>query len=149
CSQSRQCGRSHRPHMSTRPTCKGAKSRESGGATASECLSNTEEEVEMTGPLRIELSGARYTSHRVRHSVKTGERRWIQIVTEIEPDRADRSLVMHPYPDRMGNVVEVALGVGVLVEAQFRALLAPAKQIVHHVTRLGENVAHVMKERKA
>ena len=46
------------------------------------------------------------------------ERGRIQIVSEIEAHRANRSLVSHPYADGMGNIVIVALACRGLLQAE-------------------------------
>src|SRR5437660_11568692 len=89
-------------------------------------LPNTKEEIEMTGPLGSELGLRGDVVHRIGNCLKTGKCRRIQIVSEIQANRADGCLVMHSHTDRVRNVVEIALGVGVLVHAEVGIFLTPA-----------------------
>src|SRR5437588_3909573 len=120
-----------------------------GRGYASECLPNAKEEIEVTGSLRNELSRGGLSVHLVCHRLETGKCGRIQIVTEIQANGTDRSLVMHPHSDRVRHVVKVALGIGALVETEVGILLSPAEQIVHHIGRLGKYVAHIVEQREA
>src|SRR5438445_10602079 len=88
-----------------------------GGTFASKCLPNTEKEIEMTSPLRNELSRGRLIVYAVGDSPETGKCRRIQIVVEINPDGTDGSLVMHPHAYRMRNEAKVTVRVGACVSA--------------------------------
>src|ERR1700757_993338 len=115
-----------------------------GRGATSECLPDTEKEIEMSCLPRKELSRGRDPVHFVGNRLKTGIRRWIQIVPEIEADRTDGSLVVHPQAERVRNVTEVALGIGLFMHAGAGTFLAPAEEVVHHIAGLGEHIAHVM-----
>src|SRR5437868_5789256 len=110
-----------------------------GRGYASECLPNAKEEIEVTGSLRNELSRGGLSVHLVCHRLETGKCGRIQIVTEIQANGTDRSLVMHPHSDRVRHVVKVALGIGALVETDagrprqdkaFRGRTVPANEVV-------------------
>ncbi len=81
--------------------------------------------------------------------LQTRERRRIQIVSEIEAHRADRSLVSHPHADGVRNVVVVALARGGLMQAELRVFLAPAQQVVEQVMSIGKYVSGIVEDGKA
>src|ERR1700758_879327 len=98
-----------------------------GRGAPSECLPDTEKEIEMSCLPRKELSRGRDPVHFVGNRLETGICRWIQIVPEIEADRTDGSLVVHPQSERVRDITEVALRVGVFMHAGAGMLLAPAE----------------------
>src|ERR1700757_2029364 len=99
----------------------------------------------MTGRLRIELTRYAVDSIDDRES---GKDRRVEIVTEIKAKRAKKCLVMHPQPDGVGNVVEVTLCIGRLVQTEIGVLLLPSEKVVDHVARLREHISHIVKDRE-
>src|SRR5438132_475342 len=70
------------------------------------------------------------TAYRVcrvrRLALTTGERRWVEIVSEIETDRANRRLVAHPHADSVRHTTEIAVRHGTLLHACLHVALLPA-----------------------
>ena len=93
---------------------------------------------------------AAYRVCRVRRLLlTTGERRRVEIVSEIETDRTNRRLVAYPHADSVRNITEIALRRGTLLQARLDVLLLPAQQIVKHVVTIRKNVAGIVKNREA
>ena len=71
------------------------------------------------------------TAYRVcrvrRLPLTTGERRRVEIVSEIETDRTNRRLVAYPHADSVRNITEIALRHGTLLQAGLHVVPAAAQ----------------------
>src|SRR6266478_3124151 len=104
---------------------------------SSERLPDTEREIQMTGTLKSKLPGM-LPVHCVGHNIgKAWEKRWIQIVSEVQTQRADGCLITHPDADGVREIVVVARPAREL-SANFGMGLVPAPQAAHHLLRAGE-----------
>ena len=75
--------------------------------------------------------------------------RRVQIVSEIEPQGSNRCLVTHPQANGMRHIVVVALQMRNYIEAELRVRLVPSPQALNHFLRPGEDISHIVENRKA
>src|SRR5438477_4522680 len=99
--------------------------------------------------VNVEITGVPWHKHLIwRSSLKTRECRRIQVVSQVESYRPNRSLVAYPNPDRVRYVIKVTLFTGTLLQAQFWRLLMPPQQVVQHVVPGIEDVSGIVKHGK-
>src|SRR3981189_3548940 len=85
---------------------------------SSEGLSDAKREIHTPGALKPKLPG-RGPVYRVSHDIrKAWKERWIQIVADVQTQRADGCLISRPQADGVGKVVVITFRL-VVVEPGF------------------------------